>query len=695
MKATMAVAGLALLAGMGLSGRAVAAPLEVAGSPTYDAATGNGMMGGLVPAVVGWGVNNFGMAVGSSRKYVSGSSLGSRAVRWDATGMAAMELDSLGTDSSGYTEALAYAVNDAGTAVGYCRKFISGTNMGYRAVRWDAGATAATELDCLGTDAGVYTWAYAHAVNSAGTAVGYCRKFVSGIGKGNRAVRWDAGGTAATELDCLGTDAIHGSTTARANAINDAGTAVGYSLKYVSGSYMGSRAVRWDAGGTAAMELGVLGTDPTGFAAASAYAVNSAGTAVGYCRKLVLESSLGLRAVRWDAGGTAATELDCLGTDATGSANAGAFAVNDAGTAVGYSLKYVSGSYMGSRAVRWDAGGTAATELGCLGTDAAGSTSAEAYAVNDTGTAVGWSEKYVSGSYVGRRAVAWLPDGTGIDLNDLGVVAIPAGGTWTLMSAKALSADGWVAGEGDFDPDGPGPLDPYSRLWVGQIGLGGAWLNTTGANNTWGKGANWSTGTPAIQRDAVFDKPAAYGVAFDDDQSARAAQVTAGDVTFAVGARSLTLTDGLSISAGARLASNGTIAAAVTNAGTLAPGNSPGTLTIYGDLDSTGVLEFEINGTGAGQFDRLVVSGEAGVGGTVKLVLGYSPALGDSFDLLDWGSRTGGGCGFDLSQAALGAGLSWDTTAFAVDGTVSVVPEPATIGLLALGGLGLMRRRKK
>ena len=587
MKATMAVAGLALLAGMGLSGRAVAAPLEVAGSPTYDAATGNGMMGGLVPAVVGWGVNNFGMAVGSSRKYVSGSSLGSRAVRWDATGMAAMELDSLGTDSSGYTEALAYAVNDAGTAVGYCRKFISGTNMGYRAVRWDAGATAATELDCLGTDAGVYTWAYAHAVNSAGTAVGYCRKFVSGIGKGNRAVRWDAGGTAATELDCLGTDAIHGSTTARANAINDAGTAVGYSLKYVSGSYMGSRAVRWDAGGTAA------------------------------------------------------------------------------------------------------------TELGCLGTDAAGSTSAEAYAVNDTGTAVGWSEKYVSGSYVGRRAVAWLPDGTGIDLNDLGVVAIPAGGTWTLMSAKALSADGWVAGEGDFDPDGPGPLDPYSRLWVGQIGLGGAWLNTTGANNTWGKGANWSTGTPAIQRDAVFDKPAAYGVAFDDDQSARAAQVTAGDVTFAVGARSLTLTDGLSISAGARLASNGTIAAAVTNAGTLAPGNSPGTLTIYGDLDSTGVLEFEINGTGAGQFDRLVVSGEAGVGGTVKLVLGYSPALGDSFDLLDWGSRTGGGCGFDLSQAALGAGLSWDTTAFAVDGTVSVVPEPATIGLLALGGLGLMRRRKK
>ena len=97
MKATMAVAGLALLAGMGLSGRAVAAPLEVAGSPTYDAATGNGMMGGLVPAVVGWGVNNFGMAVGSSRKYVSGSSLGSRAVRWDATGMAAM--DSLFTNN--------------------------------------------------------------------------------------------------------------------------------------------------------------------------------------------------------------------------------------------------------------------------------------------------------------------------------------------------------------------------------------------------------------------------------------------------------------------------------------------------------------------------------------------------------------------------------------------------------------------
>jgi len=500
-----AVAAAGLVATQAMSARA---SVLVAGSPGYDSATDTGLKEGYTSWAPGWVVNNSGTAVGYSWKYVSGSHLGDRAVRWDASGTAATELGVLGTNSSGSASAIAHSVNDAGTAVGSSSKYVSGSYVGDRAVRWNASETAATELDSLGTDSNGTTTARAYALNNAGTAVGYSEKYnASNVSLGSRAVRWDASGTAATELGVLGTTSS-GFTTSRAYAINEAGTAVGYANKSVSGSFRGVRAVRWDASGTAATELGNLGLSSTGFTSAYAYAVNDAGTAVGIADKYVSGTKVGIRAVRWDASGTAATELGNLGLRSTGDTTAYAYAVNDAGTAVGWSAKYVAGSDVGARAVRWDASGTAATELGNLGTDSGGYTSSQAYAVNGAGTAVGYADKYVSGSRVGSRAVVWLPDASALDLNDLGVVANPNDGTWVLTQAKALSEDGWVAGIGTFDPTGVGAA--YSRNWVAQIGLGGNWLNTTGSNNTWGTGKNWSTGTPAIQLDARFTANATY-----------------------------------------------------------------------------------------------------------------------------------------------------------------------------------------
>ena len=84
----------------------------------------------------------------------AGTYLGTAAVRWDASGTAATELGNLGTDTSGYTERQAYAINTAGTAVGYANKYSpDGTFLGHRAVRWDASGTAA-ELG-NGTDNGI------------------------------------------------------------------------------------------------------------------------------------------------------------------------------------------------------------------------------------------------------------------------------------------------------------------------------------------------------------------------------------------------------------------------------------------------------------------------------------------------------------------------------------------------------------
>jgi hypothetical protein len=172
---------------------------------------------------------------------------------------------------------------------------------------------------------------------------------------------------------------------------------------------------------------------------------------------------MGERAVRWEASGTAATELGNLGTDSSGYTYAYAYAVNGAGTAVGYAGKYVGGSSMGYPAVRWDASGTDVTELGNLGTDSSGYTYAEPYAASDAGTAVGYAKKYVGGSDLGWRAVLWGADGQAIDLNTL---IDPASG-WTLTEADAISENGlWIAGVGTYDPDGAGPLAAYDRLWV-------------------------------------------------------------------------------------------------------------------------------------------------------------------------------------------------------------------------------------
>ncbi len=374
------------------------------------------------------------------------------------------------TSGTGYLyPGLASAPNSTagnGTAVGYAAKYSGYTYLGPRAVRWDASGAAATELGTLGTDDSGRTTSFAFALNTAGTAVGSAAKFSGNTSLGDRAVRWDASGTAATELGNLGTDGS-GVTSSAPRAINTAGTAVGWATKYSGDTYLGARAVRWDASGTAATELGNLGTNSGGVTSSEAYAINTAGTAVGYANKYSGNSSLGASAVRWDASGTAATELGTLGTNGSGYTNSHAYAINISGTAVGFARKYSGNSDLGARAVRWDASGTFATELGNLGTDGSGITESFAYAINSAGTAVGYAYKYGGNTSLGTRAVYWGLDGLAVDLNTLLSPADAA--MWTLRDARGISDTNWITGIGGFDPDGPGGLAAYSRMFLIQI----------------------------------------------------------------------------------------------------------------------------------------------------------------------------------------------------------------------------------
>ena len=460
MNVRMKAAFLAVAASMLLwGGGSARGGIVIYGGPMYDSATGTGYKNPLWIGGFGLGVGN-GVAVGNAGKYVAGVYLGNHALRWDASGTA-VELGNLGTDSTGRADPLAYACNDAGTAVGSAPKCVADIWNGV-AVRWDASGTAATELGNLGTCSWRGTSCNAYAVNDAGTAVGYAEKYVADVYMGSSAVRWDASGTAATELGNLGTCSWR-ETSSCAYAVNNAGTAVGGAEKYVADVYMGSSAVRWDASGTTATELGNLWTDSNGCVDSCAYYITSAGTAVGQAIKYVAGSWMGRRTVRWDGSGTA-VELGNLGTDSTGRSDPLAYACNDAGTAVGYAEKYVAGVDVGPRAVRWDASDTTAVELGNQWTDSNNSYNGSfALGINDDGTAVGIA--YEHDGVDPRAAVMWRPDGVMIDLNSL---IDPTSG-WVLTEAWGISKGNWITGIGSFDPDGAGPLPPYDRLFLMQV----------------------------------------------------------------------------------------------------------------------------------------------------------------------------------------------------------------------------------
>jgi autotransporter-associated beta strand protein len=155
---------------------------------------------------------------------------------------------------------------------------------------------------------------------------------------------------------------------------------------------------------------------------------------------------------------------------------------------------------------------------------------------------------------------------------------------------------------------------------------------------------------------------------------------------------------GFVLGSGQTLKGAGTVSGATTINGNLAPGNSPGTLSFANGLSlgSTSTSTFEIAGIGAGQFDRVIVTGLLNFGGTLALNnTGYTAVYGDSVDLFDWTTTTGSFS--SITGTDLGGGLSWDTSSLYSNGVIMVVPEPSTYALLAAGGVGslLMFRRRR
>ena len=171
------------------------------------------------------------------------------------------------------------------------------------------------------------------------------------------------------------------------------------------------------------------------------------------------------------------------------------------------------------------------------------------------------------------------------------------------------------------------------------------------------------------------------------------------------------------VAVGATLGGSGTVGKTVVD-GTLAVGNSPGTMNFTDTLSLNGTTVMEIDGTagagvaGGNDFINLTGTGAAGVltyGGTLTLDIGAIFGVGTySWDLFDMASQTGSFTTVTLADQYSGSLVNtsgvWDLTSG--DNTwqftqstgvlgLTVIPEPNVAALLgSLGVLALLRRKR-
>jgi hypothetical protein len=197
---------------------------------------------------------------------------------------------------------------------------------------------------------------------------------------------------------------------------------------------------------------------------------------------------------------------------------------------------------------------------------------------------------------------------------------INVAGTLNIASSFTMSG---------IDGNGGGTPDQINNSGVVHVLSGGSLVRNTSSGTVTIAPSLHNDGTVSIQTGTL---------------AAPSGLTQAGGVTSV--ASTATLNGSVTLNGGT-LDGDGTIDGSVSNAGgTVAPGSSPGTLTVTGAYTQGpgGTLAEEITGTTPGtQFDQLLVAGAVTLDGTLAIdSTSFTPALTDAFKIISGASsRTG------------------------------------------------------
>lgn len=130
------------------------------------------------------------------------------------------------------------------------------------------------------------------------------------------------------------------------------------------------------------------------------------------------------------------------------------------------------------------------------------------------------------------------------------------------------------------------------------------------------------------------------------------------------------------------LSGNGvTGAGSVFLEGDVRPGATIGTMAFGGDVSigSAATVRMELAGVGGSQHDRITAAASLSLGGTLEVTLapGFTPTVGQSFDLLDWATRTGTFANVSLPSIS---GIGWNTSQLYTTGVISAISATALAG---------------
>lgn len=325
-------------------------------------------------------------------------------------------LDDDHTGSDGSQWHSVEGLNAAGKAIGGSDYYIGSDSVGQSAWLFDGATTRNIGLTgAQYTSTEGYRWSKAEHLNNAGQAVGFTARYDGSTDLGQAA--WLYNGATSVEIGLTGAE-FTGSNGYRSNLarqLNDAGQARGDARWTNSaGDWLGQAA--WVFNGNTTVEIGLGGGEHTrqdGFRFSDSTAMNNAGQVVGISDRFNNGTEFVGRSI-WLYNGSTTLNIGLTGsehTDANGIKFSFDARLNQAGQVIGHSYRYNGNNQMGQSA--WLYNGATTVELGLTGAGysrADGFKQSNVTLLNQAGHAAGFSVRYAGSEYQGQSA--WLFNGT-------------------------------------------------------------------------------------------------------------------------------------------------------------------------------------------------------------------------------------------------------------------------------------------